>query len=107
MQRVTIVRYTTRPGRAEENERLARGVFGELAKAPPRPFAYALLRQGDDFLHLFLNLEDDDADGVVELPSFKAFAAGGAERWIAPPEIARHSMRLVAAYGFEAATAPA
>jgi hypothetical protein len=107
MQRATIVRYTTKPGRADENEALARAVFAELGRKPRQPFAYALLRNGDEFLHLFLNLEGDDADGVVELQSFKAFTAGGAERWIAPPELVRHSMQLLDAYGFEAATAPA
>ena len=107
MQRATIVRYTTKPGRADENEALARAVFSELKGKPSQPFAYALLRDGHDFLHLFLNLRTDDADGVVELQSFKAFTAAGADRWIAPPELVRHSMQLVDAYGFEAATAPA
>lgn len=107
MQRATIVRYTTKPGCADENEALARAVFTELRSKPPQRFAYALLRHGDDFLHLFLNLEADDADGVVELRSFKAFTAGGADRWTAPPELARHSMHLLDAIGFEAATAPA
>jgi quinol monooxygenase YgiN len=107
MQRVTIVRYTAKPGRADENEALSRAVFAELRRRPRQPIAYALLRDGDDFLHLFLNLEADDADGVVELSSFKAFSAAGGDLWAAPPELARHSMQLVDAVGFEAATAPA
>lgn len=107
MQRATIVRYTTKPGRADENEALARAVFTELRSGPRQPLAYALLRHGDDFLHLFLNLAADDADGLVELQSFKAFTAAGGDRWAAPPDLARHSMQLVDAFGFEAATAPA
>jgi hypothetical protein len=107
MQRATIVRYTAKPGRAEENEALARAVFTELRGKPAQALAYALLRNGDDFLHLFLNLAADDADGVVGLESFKAFAASGAERWTAPPDLARHTMRLVDAYGFGTATTPA
>jgi hypothetical protein len=105
MQRVTIVRYTAKPGRADENEALSRAVFAELRAQPRHGFAYALLRDGDDFLHLFTNLETDDADGLVELQSFKAFSAGGQERWTTPPDIARHSMTLVDAYGFETAEA--
>ncbi|MDE3115399.1 MAG: hypothetical protein KGL26_07345 [Pseudomonadota bacterium] len=105
MQRATIVRYTTKPERADENEALSRAVFAELRRKPGQPFAYALLRQGDDFLHLFLNLEADSADSLVELDSFKAFAAGGAKRWTGPAEIGRYSMNLVEAYGFESATA--
>jgi hypothetical protein len=107
MQRVTIVRYTTKPGRAGENETLARAVFGELRSKPRQPFAYAVLRHGEEFLHLFLNLEADDADGLVELPSFKAFTATGEERWAAPPEVIRGGMRLLDVYGFEGATVSA
>ena len=107
MQRATIVRYTTKPECADENEALSRAVFAELRRRPGQPFSYALLRNGDDFLHLFLNLEGDSADGLVDLDSFKAFTAGGADRWTAPADTARYAMHLVDAYGFEAATAPA
>ena len=107
MQRATIVHYTAKPECADENEALSRAVFAELRRKPGQPFAYALLRHGDDFLHLFLNLKADSADSVVELESFKAFAAGGADRWTAPADVARYSMHVVDAYGFEATTAPA
>lgn len=107
MQRVTLVRYTTKPGRASENEALSRAVFAELERKPRQPFAYALLRDGDDFLHLFLNLKEDDASALTELDSFKAFSGDGASRWTASPEISRFSMQLVESYGFEAALAPA
>lgn len=107
MQRVTVVRYTAKPECADENEALSRAVFAELKSQPGRPFAYALLRNGDDFLHLFLNLAADDAEVLTETPSFKAFSANGSARWVAPPEIIRAGMQLVEAYGFEAALAPA
>jgi quinol monooxygenase YgiN len=103
MQRVTIVRYTTKPGRADENEALVRAVFAELRSEPQQPFAYALLRDGDDFLHLFLNLVEDDASGLVDRESFKAFSQSGPERWIGQPDVIRRGMRLVESYGFEAA----
>ena len=103
MQRVTIVRYATKPGRADENEALSRAVFAELNQKPAQPIAYALMRNGNEFLHLFLNLEHDDADALTELPSFKAFSADGPARWIAPPEIIRTGMNLVDSYGFRAA----
>ena len=35
MQRVTLVRYTTEPERAGENEALSRAVFRQLQSAPP------------------------------------------------------------------------
>jgi hypothetical protein len=106
MQRVTVVRYTAKPERADENEALSGAVFAELKGKPPQPFAYALLRNGDDFLHLFLNLAEDDADILTDLPSFKAFSAEGSVRWTAPPEVIRTGMHLVASYGFQAALAP-
>jgi hypothetical protein len=105
MQRITVVRYTTKPDRAGENEALVRAVFAELRSKPQLPFAYAVLRDGDDFLHLFLNLTEDDAGGLVELESFKAFSQSGPERWTAPPEVLRRGMQLVESYGFEAAKA--
>lgn len=107
MQRVTIVRYTTKPGRADENERLSRAVFDELNAKGAKGLAYGLFRDGEDFLHLFVNFAADDAAALTELPSFKAFVADGAERWIAPPEQVRMAMSLVRAYGFDEAMAPA
>ncbi len=89
MQRVTLVRYAAKPDRAEENETLARAAFAELqAKAPDR-VAYALFRDGVDFVHLFINLEADDSSPVTELASFKAYAKDVAERCQAPPQVTR------------------
>ena len=95
------------PECADENEALSRAVFAELKHKPALPFAYALLRSGDDFLHLFLSLEADDADDLVELESFKAFTAGGADRRTAPADVSRYSMQLLEAYGFETKPAQA
>jgi hypothetical protein len=100
MQRATTVRYTAKPGRADENEALSRAVFTELRTQPRAAFAYAVLRQGDDFLHVFVNLEADDSGALVDLPSFAAFNAGSQDRWTGTPQIERHSMTLLDAFGF-------
>jgi hypothetical protein len=100
MPRVTVVRYTTKPGRADENERLSRAVFAELRDAPPANIAYALFRNGDEFLHLLVNTREADSTPVTELPSFKAFMQDGAARWTAPPEQTRLELPLVDAVGF-------
>ena len=76
MQRVTLVRYTTKPDRAAENEALSRAVFAQLRKAPPDGIAYALFRDGNEFIHVFLNLREDESAPVTELPTFKAFQDG-------------------------------
>jgi hypothetical protein len=107
MQRVTLVRYAAKPDRAAENETLACAVFAELKAAAPDHVAYALFRDGLDFVHLFINIQEDDSSPVTELPSFKAYAKDVAERCEAPPEVTRLSLRLLESYGLTSAMAPA
>jgi hypothetical protein len=107
MQRITMVRYTTKPNRAEENEALSRAVFRELDATAPEGIAYAVFREGRQFTHLFVNLCDEDAAVLTELPSFKAFAQDGTDRYEAPPTVERLSLQLIESYGFARAMAPA
>ena len=100
MQRVTMVRYTTKPGQAGENERLSRAVFGELRDTRPGGVAYALFRSGDEFIHVFLNLEADDSDKITGIPSFKRFEQGMGERCEAKPAVTRLAAELVDCFGF-------
>ena len=106
MQRLTLVRYTAKPDRAAENETLARAVFAELHAAAPEHVTYALFRDGDDFVHLFINAQADESSALTELPSFKAYAKDVAERCVAPPEPMRLSLRLLESYGLASAMAP-
>jgi hypothetical protein len=99
MQRVTLVRYAAKPDRAAENETLARAVFAELRAAAPDHVAYALFRDGVDFVHLFINTKADDASPLTELPSFKAYGKDVAARCEAPPEPMRLSLHLLESYG--------
>jgi hypothetical protein len=101
MQRVTMVRYTAKPDRADENEALSRAVFEELRVNTPAGVAYALCREGDEFVHVFINFDGDDSAPVTGLPSFKAFEQDAVSRWLAPPEATRLSVRVVESYGFE------
>jgi hypothetical protein len=107
MPRVTLVRYTTKPDRAAENEALSRAVFAELQAIRPGHIAYTLFRRGADFVHLFVNLKDDDASVLVDLPSFKAFTAGSEARYVSPPDVLRLDLDLVEAYGYAEALIPA
>jgi hypothetical protein len=97
-----MVRYATKSEHTAENERLATAVFDELRRRTPKHVAYALFRNGDEFLHLFVNLETDDASEVTELPTFKAYTKNILERCEAPPEPLRVSMELLNSYGFQA-----
>jgi len=101
MPRVTMVRYTTKPDRAAENEALSRAVFGELHEKKPAGIAYGLFKEADgvSFVHVFINLSADTSDPVTELPTFKAFGKAILDRCVAPPEQTRMSLDLVDSYG--------
>jgi hypothetical protein len=100
MQRVTIVRYTAKPDHSAENEALSRAVFTQLRSAPPEGVAYALFRDGNEFIHVFLNLKADESAPVTDLSAFKAFERGISERCEVPPEATRLAANLVDYYGF-------
>jgi hypothetical protein len=100
MQRVTVVRYTTKPDRTAENEALSRAVFAQLRSAPPKGVAYALLRDGNEFIHVFLNLKADDGAVLTELSAFKTFQADIKERCEVAPNVTRLAATLVDSYGF-------
>lgn len=102
MPRLTMVRYTVKPEAAEENVRLAKAAFGEVHAAGPDRIAYGLFRQGDDFIHLFLNTAEDSSEAVTGLPAFKAFEQDLPARIIAPPEVTRLSVEQVDSYGLPA-----
>jgi hypothetical protein len=106
MQRVTLVRYTTKPDCAAENEALARAVFGQLRSRPPQSIAYALFRDGNEFIHVFVNMKEDASAPVTELPTFKAFQEGIVERCEVPPKPLRLAVQLVDSYGFRAGAMP-
>ena len=99
MQRVTLVRYTTKPGRGDENEALSRAVFAGLRATAPAHISYSMFRAGDDFFHLFINSEGDAAEPLTELPAFKAYVADIAARCVAPPTVTRIDANLLEAYG--------
>ena len=100
MQRVTLVRYTAKPDRAAENEKLSRAVFAQLRNASSEGVAYALFRDGNEFVHVFLNLKEDESAPVTALPAFKAFEEGIADRCEIPPKATRLAVQLVDSYGF-------
>jgi hypothetical protein len=99
MQRVTLVRYAAKSDRADENEALSRAVFDELRTAAPKGIAYALFRDGLDFVHVFINAKADDSNPLTDLPAFKAYAKDVISRCQEPPAQNRMSMRLLDSYG--------
>ena len=79
--RHTIVSYTAKPGREQENAALVGAVFEELAKARPAGFRYAVFQAADsgEFIHLYTD-EGAAPSGLQQLSAFQAFVAGAADR---------------------------
>jgi len=77
--RHTLVTYTVKSGREEENAELVRAVFEELAETQPEGLRYAVFHLPDSrqFIHVYT--DEGSATGVQGLASFQAFIAGAKE----------------------------
>ena len=77
----TMVTYTVKPGREQENAAIVRAVFEELAQRRPAGFRYAVFQLPDSrrFVHLYTN-EGAVAGALQQLPAFQAFVAAAQDR---------------------------
>jgi hypothetical protein len=84
-----VVRYTTKPESAEENARLIRAVFAELASQRPAGLRYATFRLDDgvSFVHI-AELDDAGHNPLAESEAFAKFQAGIADRCVVGPAAA-------------------
>jgi hypothetical protein len=80
-----VIRYTTRPDSADENERLIRGVFAAVSELRPVGFRYAAYRLDDGVSFLHVAVLSGDENPLSTLPAFAAFVAGIAERCVEGP----------------------
>ena len=95
--RHTIVTYTVKPGREQENAALVRAVFEELAQSQPSGFRYAVFWAADsrEFIHLYT--DEGAAPGALQqLSAFQAFVDGAADRHEQPATF--KEFELVGAY---------
>ncbi|GAA0385029.1 hypothetical protein GCM10009530_39950 [Microbispora corallina] len=101
MQKISVIRYETKPEAAEENQQLIERVYAELNEKDPGGIRYLTvsLPDGVGFVHLLLSETEDDVLG--ELPSFQKFAQSATERMVAPPEVNHGS--VVGSYRFPGA----
>jgi hypothetical protein len=78
----TVVRYQTKPERADENQRLIEAVFAELAETEPNGFTYKVFRleDGVSFVHVVIEHDIDEPDSLQAVPAFQAFVADIADR---------------------------
>jgi hypothetical protein len=80
MTTTKVIRYRTKPEQADENERLIREVFAELARNDPKGLQYATFRLDDGVSFVHVAVLDGEENPLTSSPAFAAFQAGVAER---------------------------
>jgi hypothetical protein len=77
-----MVRYTVKPERVAENERLIRAVYDELREAEPEGIRYSTFRLDDgvSFVHVASVDAEDSSSPLFALPAFRRFREGLADR---------------------------
>src|ERR1700682_3673361 len=75
---VVVVRYKTKPDRADENQALIEKVFGELNVGRPAGLRYATFRLADgaSFVHVASIETDDGTNPLGTTPAFSEFLQG-------------------------------
>jgi hypothetical protein len=83
-----VVRYQTKPDRAEENQRLVEAVFADLEAQQPRGFTYNAFRleDGVSFVHVVIEHDIEERDSLQDVPAFQAFVADIADRCEVQPQ---------------------
>ncbi len=75
-----VVRYTTKPEHAEENERLIRKVFAELAETEPAGLRYAAFRLDDGVSFVHVAVLEGEQNPLTSSAAFGQFQSGIGER---------------------------
>ncbi len=75
-----VVRYTTKPEHAEENESLIRKVFAELAETEPDGIRYAAFRLDDGVSFVHVAVVDGEQNPLASSAAFGQFQSGIGER---------------------------
>jgi acyl dehydratase len=77
---VKVIRYTTKPESADENARLVRDVYAELARDNPEGLRYATFRLDDGVTFLHVALLDGDENPLTTSRAFAEFQSAIGER---------------------------
>jgi hypothetical protein len=87
MANAIVVRYRTKPEAADENARLVRNVYEELATDQPEGFHYMTLQLDDGVSFVHVAIHDESAENpLAKSDAFARFQAGLAERLEHGPE---------------------
>jgi len=95
----TVVRYTTRAGSADENEKLIKAVFAQLAEQMPDGLRYVAIRLDDGASFIHVAVLEDDNNPLASLPAFGEFVSAIGERCTDGPTPVNGT--VVGAYGID------
>jgi len=87
MSKSVVVTYKTKPEAADENERLVKRVYAQLAAVAPDEFHYATFRLGDGVSFFHLAIVDGEANPLSEMSTFQEFQRDISERCVEPPMV--------------------
>jgi hypothetical protein len=94
----SMVRYKVQPGRADENERLVKAVYEQLALEQPDGLHYATFKLPDGVSFMHLVFETDEPGRILgAVAAFKAFSAEIESRCEEPPVVT--GLTLIGSYG--------
>jgi hypothetical protein len=94
-----VIRYRTRPECADENERLIRAVFAQLAERDVTGIRYAAMRLDDGVTFVHVATLDGDDNPLATLPAFAEFQAGIGDRCVDGPHPS--AATVIGAHGTE------
>ena len=94
-----VARYRVKPDRVEENERLVRDVYAELAEAQPGDLRYTTLKLDDGVTFVHISLDPTDAEPLPGFDAFQRFLADLPDRCEEPPYVRR--AEVVGSYGWD------
>jgi hypothetical protein len=97
---VTVVRYTTKPERADENQAYVEKVFAQLAADRPEGLRYMTVRLDDgvSFVHVATVDTPDGTNPLSTTAAFAEFQREIADRLVDGPTAAQGT--IIGAYGF-------
>jgi hypothetical protein len=95
----TVVRYQTKPDRADENQRFIEKVFAELAESKPEGLRYTSFRLADGvtFVHVSHVDTTDGSNPLTQTAAFREFTSAIADRCEIQPVALEAT--LVGSYG--------
>jgi hypothetical protein len=85
MNKTVVVRYTTRPEAADENQRLVEQVYAELARTNPGGLRYATFRLADGVTFVHVAIVESETNPLGQTAAFLEFQREIGQRCVDPP----------------------